>query len=71
MLSVLKKQAEQLEKELKAERLTHLRLAREHATCEASLAAKDERMAALEGLNNQLVVVNNQLVARSHSGQPA
>jgi hypothetical protein len=62
MLSVLKKQAEQLEKELKSERLKHLRLTREHATCEERLSSKDERIAALEELNDQL------LVARSHSG---
>merc|ERR1712070_852699 len=48
MLSVLKRQAEQLEKELKEERLQHSRIKREHMQCETLIRGKEERIEELE-----------------------
>eukprot|EP00927_Polykrikos_kofoidii_P049350 TRINITY_DN43419_c0_g1_i1.p1 TRINITY_DN43419_c0_g1~~TRINITY_DN43419_c0_g1_i1.p1 ORF type:complete len:279 (-),score=67.49 TRINITY_DN43419_c0_g1_i1:20-856(-) len=48
MLSVLKKQSEKLEKELKDVRLDYNRLRREHGGCQGIIDAKDERIAELE-----------------------
>ena len=48
MLSILKRQNEELEKELLKLRKQHDKLARTQESCEAKLKAKDTRIAELE-----------------------